>query len=85
MHRSTLMRALLVSTSSLLLAGAATYPTAGASPAAPQAERLDRGLPVTRTNFQDHGTPASTIYTVRPVVNGVEQASAASADGPRWL
>jgi hypothetical protein len=112
------MRALLVATSSLLLAGAATYPTAGASPAASQAERMDRGLisvhtgkgnfvswrlltgdargtafnvyrdgtkvtssPVTRTNFQDHGAPASTIYTVRPVVNGVEQAGAASADG----
>ncbi|WP_274383898.1 rhamnogalacturonan lyase [Saccharothrix deserti] len=95
-----------------------TYPTAGAAPDVPQAERLDRGLisvhtgkgnfiswrlltgdargtafnvyrdgtkvtstPITRTNFQDHGAPANTIYTVRPVVNGVEQASAASADG----
>ncbi len=118
MHRSTLIRALLVVTSSVLVAGAVTYPTAGAAPDVPQAERLDRGLisvhtgkgnfiswrlltgdargtafnvyrdgtkvtstPITRTNFQDHGAPANTIYTVRPVVNGVEQASAASADG----
>ena len=118
MHRSTLIRALLVVTSSVLVAGAMTYPTAGAAPAGPQAERLDRGLisvhtgkgnflswrlsagdppgtafnvyrdglkvtssPITRTNFQDHGAPASVIYAVRPVVDGVERASAASADG----
>src|SRR5688500_3163918 len=105
MHRSTLIRALLVVTSSVLVAGTVAHPTAGAAPDAPQAERLDRGLitvhtgkgnfvswrlltgdprgtafnvyrdglkvtsgPITRTNFQDHGAPASTIYTVRPVV-----------------
>ncbi|WP_281262273.1 hypothetical protein [Saccharothrix carnea] len=33
--------------------------------------------PITRTNFQDHGALASAVYTVRPVVSGVEQAGAA--------
>ncbi|MCE6997346.1 rhamnogalacturonan lyase [Saccharothrix sp. S26] len=44
MHRSTLIRALLVTTSSVLVAGAVAYPSAGAAPGAPQVERLDRGL-----------------------------------------
>ncbi len=118
MHRSTLIRALLVVTSSAFVAGAATYPAAVATPDVPRAEGLNRGIisvhtgkgnfvnwrlltgdasgtafnvyrdgtkvtstPVTRTNFQDPGAPASATYTVRPVVNGVEQASAASVEG----
>ncbi|MFD8496711.1 rhamnogalacturonan lyase [Amycolatopsis sp. NPDC059657] len=35
--------------------------------------------PVTLTNFEDHGAPANARYVVRPVVNGVEQRSVASA------
>jgi rhamnogalacturonan endolyase len=36
--------------------------------------------PVSQTNFQDQGASASAAYTVRPVVNGIEQPSTASAD-----
>jgi hypothetical protein len=36
--------------------------------------------PVSLTNFQDRGAPANAGYTVRPVVNGAEQPSTASAD-----
>jgi rhamnogalacturonan endolyase len=44
MHRSTVIRALLVAASSALIAGTVAYPTAAAAPDTPQAERLDRGL-----------------------------------------
>ncbi|MBP2479646.1 hypothetical protein JOF53_008518 [Crossiella equi] len=44
MHRSTVLRALLITTSSALVATAAVHPATAAAPAAAQAERLDRGL-----------------------------------------
>ena len=36
--------------------------------------------PISLTNFQDRGAPANAVYTVRQVVNGVEQPGTASAD-----
>ncbi|MGP3982502.1 rhamnogalacturonan lyase [Streptomyces sp. KR80] len=36
--------------------------------------------PITRTNFVDSGAAADAVYTVRPVVNEVEQTSTASAE-----
>jgi rhamnogalacturonan endolyase len=113
------MRAFMAAIVAMTTAGAlAAGPTAAA---APQVERLDRGLisvptgdgnfvswrllsgdatgtgftvfrdgvrvspvPLTVTNFQDKGAPASANYTVRPVVNGVEQAAAMSAPALRF-